>query len=188
MSPIIRTKVQNRGICKWYINVPVNLHLIKEISTNLFLASGLILATYCVKYSHAMPFLRNKMPYWLLKPSKANAIRRVLCFKCPNFGKVRGKFHNCALFIRRFCPYTAHSAGMSFFSRISPVHIYHWLWTAPCPMRTKIKSGFDNYHKIAVRDHVRLPKFWRMWRTRQIQESIYQTSYLLASDFPINFS
>ena len=36
--------------------------------------SGLILATYCVKYSHAMPFLRNKMPYWPLKPSKANAI------------------------------------------------------------------------------------------------------------------
>ena len=21
--------------------------------------------------------------------------------------------------------------------------------------------GFENYHKIAVRDHVRVPKFWR---------------------------
>ena len=26
-------------------------------------------------------------------------------------------------------------------------------------------SGFDNYHKIAVRDHVYLPKFWHTWRT-----------------------
>ena len=23
-------------------------------------------------------------------------------------------------------------------------------------------TGFDNYHKIAVRDHVHTPKFWRM--------------------------
>ena len=21
-------------------------------------------------------------------------------------------------------------------------------------------TGFDNYHKIAIRDHVRVPKFW----------------------------
>ena len=26
-------------------------------------------------------------------------------------------------------------------------------------------SGFDNYHKVAVLDHVSLPKFWRTWRT-----------------------
>ena len=26
-------------------------------------------------------------------------------------------------------------------------------------------AGFNNYHKIAVRDHVRVPKFWRTWRT-----------------------
>ena len=26
-------------------------------------------------------------------------------------------------------------------------------------------TGFDNYHKIAVRDHVRVSKFWRTWRT-----------------------
>ena len=24
-----------------------------------------------------------------------------------------------------------------------------------------IHSGFDNYHKIVVRHHVRVPKFWR---------------------------
>ena len=24
-----------------------------------------------------------------------------------------------------------------------------------------LKTGFHNYHKIAVRDHVRVPKFWR---------------------------
>ena len=26
-------------------------------------------------------------------------------------------------------------------------------------------AGFNNYHKIAVRDHVRVPKFWLTWRT-----------------------
>ena len=26
-------------------------------------------------------------------------------------------------------------------------------------------SEFDNYYKIAVRDHIRTPKFWRKWRT-----------------------
>ena len=26
-------------------------------------------------------------------------------------------------------------------------------------------SGFDNYHKITVRDYVHVPKFWCTWRT-----------------------
>ena len=26
-------------------------------------------------------------------------------------------------------------------------------------------TGFDNYHKIAVRDHVHMPKFWCMYCT-----------------------
>ena len=33
---------------------------------------GVILATYCAQYQHAVPFLRNKMLYPLLKPPKAH--------------------------------------------------------------------------------------------------------------------
>ena len=29
----------------------------------------------------------------------------------------------------------------------------------------KYNSGFNNYHKIAVRDQVRVPKFWRTRHT-----------------------
>ena len=41
-----------------------------------------------------------------------------------------------------------------------------------------LNSGFDNYHKIVVRDHVRMPKFRRSVRDvrRQIPKSIYQAS------------
>ena len=35
--------------------------------------TGVILATYCAQYQHAVPFLRNKMLYPLLKPPKAHA-------------------------------------------------------------------------------------------------------------------
>ena len=35
--------------------------------------SGLILATYCMRYPHAMPFLWNKIPYSLPKAQKTHA-------------------------------------------------------------------------------------------------------------------
>ena len=35
---------------------------------------GLILATYCVQYPHAMAFLSNKMSYSLLKTLKTHAV------------------------------------------------------------------------------------------------------------------
>ena len=35
--------------------------------------TGLILATYCMRYPHAMPFLWNKMPYYLLQTPKTHA-------------------------------------------------------------------------------------------------------------------
>ena len=41
--------------------------------------------------------------------------------------------------------------------------------------------GLDNYHKIAVRDYVSLPKLG------QIRKSIYQVSYLWPSVFSNNF-
>ena len=31
--------------------------------------------------------------------------------------------------------------------------------------RTEGKGGFDDYNKIALRDQVRVPKFWHTWRT-----------------------
>ena len=53
---------------------------------------------------------------------------------------------------------------------------------------TSKASRFDNYHKIAVRDHVRVPKFWHTNIRGQIQKSIYEASYLLPCDFSKNFS
>ena len=36
--------------------------------------AGLILTTYCVRYPGAVPFLRNKMPFSLLKPLKIHVV------------------------------------------------------------------------------------------------------------------
>ena len=38
------------------------------------LLSGLILTTYSMQYPHTVPFLRNKVPYSLLKPPKTHAV------------------------------------------------------------------------------------------------------------------
>ena len=35
---------------------------------------GLILTTYCVRHPHAVPFLRNEMPFSLLKHPKIHAV------------------------------------------------------------------------------------------------------------------
>lgn len=37
--------------------------------------AGLILATYCVWYPQATRFLRNRIPYYLLKPSKVHVVK-----------------------------------------------------------------------------------------------------------------
>ena len=34
-----------------------------------------------------------------------------------------------------------------------------------CTLSLLPYSGFDNYHEIAVRDHIRVPKFCRKWHT-----------------------
>ena len=49
-------------------------------------------------------------------------------------------------------------------------------------------SGFDNYHKIVVCYHVRVPQFWQMCRNGQILKSINQASYLSPSELADNFS
>ena len=55
------------------------IEILIMISTGVFShffksAAGLILATYCVWYLHIVPFLRNKMPYSLLKTPKAHVV------------------------------------------------------------------------------------------------------------------
>ena len=36
--------------------------------------SGLFLSTYCVRYPHAVPFLRNELPYFLRKTPKRHTV------------------------------------------------------------------------------------------------------------------
>ena len=74
-----------------------------------------------------------------------------------------------------------------------------FLYDEPCMVRPTIidmnpvelkyyPSGFDNYHEIAVRDHICYvcQKFGVLDLHGQIPKS--QVSYLLPSDFPNNFS
>lgn len=48
--------------------VPIGTFVNMERTVNLH--PGLILTTYCVRYQQVVPFLRNKMAYFLLKTSK----------------------------------------------------------------------------------------------------------------------
>ena len=74
------------------------------------------------------------------------------------------------------------------------VHFYVWDLrgfnkpVAPMGINGQCHAGFDSYYKIAVRDHVRVPKFWRTWRTWANTQKTYQASYHLPSDFPNNSS
>ena len=52
----------------------------------------------------------------------------------------------------------------------------------------KLVAGIDNHCKIAVRDHVHVPKVWRTSRTWANTRNRYHASYLLPSDFPKNLS
>ena len=46
-----------------------------RLDTFIFLIhTGLILTNDCVRYPHAVPFLRNRAPFSLLKPSKTHAV------------------------------------------------------------------------------------------------------------------
>ena len=50
-------------------------------------------------------------------------------------------------------------------------------------------SGFYNYHKIATRDHVRAPKFWRTWHAWvNIKKAYIRRHTFFPSDFPNKFS
>ena len=66
---------------------------------------GLILTTYCVRYPHAVPFLRNEIPFFLLKPPKTHAVLGSVA--CPEFGKMRGKDPQLCPFTGLSCPFLA---------------------------------------------------------------------------------
>ena len=64
--------------------------------------SGLILTTYCVRYPHAVPFLRNKVPFFLLKAPKAHAVLGgggCSILNALNLEKWGVKTHNWALLL-----------------------------------------------------------------------------------------
>ena len=81
---------------------------------NYFTITELVLASYYVLHPHAVVFVRNNIPYPLLKPSKPHTVQGGVAFQMPQFGKIRGKNHNCALLLDflalflvtpRTCPY-----------------------------------------------------------------------------------
>ena len=51
-----------------FLIIKILLHTNNNYMKVLFIGTGLILTTYCVRYPHSVPFWRNKMPYSPLKP------------------------------------------------------------------------------------------------------------------------
>ena len=51
----------------------------------------------------------------------------------------------------------------------------------------QMKSGFNNYHKMAIRDHHVCQNFGIPDTCGQIPKSIYLALYLLLSNFPNDF-
>ena len=76
---IIGTLV-NEFICEIYAKSTIKI-------TRTFTLAGLILATYYVRYPQAVPFLRNKMPYFLLKTSKTCFLRGCSVLNALNLKK-----------------------------------------------------------------------------------------------------
>ena len=84
--------------------------MVKTESCNSYKKSGIILALYCVRYPHAMLFLRHKILYYLLKPSKPHHFYGVWNSQCPKFRKILGKNFKLYPFTRLSCPFfvTSH--------------------------------------------------------------------------------
>ena len=78
-------------------------------ATPSFITLGFILAIYCVQYLQAMPFLRNKIPYCLLKPYQKHV---------PFQGEV--KIHNYTLSVD-LLPLYLYTTQMPQCSRVYPV-------------------------------------------------------------------
>ena len=86
------------------------------------LSPVLILTTYWVRYQHAVPFLRNKTSYRLLKPSNPHDVQGVQHSTCPEFQKIRIKVPNCAFLPNIFVLFSLYRTHAHILqnSKISP--------------------------------------------------------------------
>ena len=86
------------------------------------------LTTYHVRYPHAVPFLRNEMPYSLLKiPKKTCCLQGCSILNVLNLVKWGVKIPDCALlwdFLTLFWSYRTHPL----LSRIGPACIIPLVW------------------------------------------------------------
>ena len=78
-----------------------------------------------MRYPHTVHFLRNEVPFSLLKTPKPHVFRGFWSSKCPKFGKMWVKIHNCNVLLH-LLPVFGYTAHMLLFSRISPalVNVY----------------------------------------------------------------
>ena len=82
--------------------------MVKTESCNSYKKSGIILALYCVRYPHAMLFLRHKILYYLLKPSKPHHFYGVWNSQCPKFRKFWVKILNYTLLLDFLALFSLH--------------------------------------------------------------------------------
>ena len=83
---------------------PIFLKIATRLIWWILVNLGLVLVPYCVLYlPHAMPFLRNKIPYSLLNLQNHLRFRGLKHSKCPNFSKIKGKNSQLRPFIGLFC-------------------------------------------------------------------------------------
>ena len=59
-------------------------------------------------YPHTLPFMRNKIPYFLLETPKTHVVQMVQLSKYPSLGKMRGKKP-------QLCPFTGNSTLFSLY-------------------------------------------------------------------------
>ena len=77
--------------------------------------------TLCV--SHAMPFWRNRLPYWMLQPLRAHTAWENVAFKVPKIVKSMWKKSLLCPFTGVCCPFFV-TARIPLFHWISPVRFF----------------------------------------------------------------
>ena len=77
-------------------------------ATPSFITSGLILAIYCVQYLQAIPYFKNKILCYLLKPYKNHIGGKYSIPNALNLEKIELQIHNfpLSLDLLQLFPYT----------------------------------------------------------------------------------
>lgn len=89
----------------------------QEQSGSIIRADFRILAFYCVQYSRTMSYLKNKIPFSLLKPPKQHVAQgRSSIFNALNLKNLEMKIQLC-LFLKFSCALFCHNVRMCLFSR-----------------------------------------------------------------------